>query len=489
MNGAARPLVRLKETLNLDDLLSDDVANFSSNDSPLQLMSPNVIKNKLLSQHNTSDLEDEPKIKAVANYQDAIQLAEEEEEDTVAHLPALKNKKKADPRRQSTAIFSMLEATTSGNGLLDDSELAIGDEDMELLIPLTKGNATLAAKGINNLWVDPDTDDAMLEETLPEPTLEELHAVASAAATAAPSPRKPLGVRDSVAMFAGFSLACDSSPGIDKIQEDDFLSPRYSEKTEKLEKKATVTAAEEQPTADKEEEIKKELPKVPAPVVPRKPSRLKPPSSSSSFFSHTTTAAAVGKTEKAVGIRRPPAAVAAVQLPKKQPEQAPKPSSIVEKSTTTVQKVEPVVVKNPPPQSTAKTQPQQPRKIAASRLPAVALKSRLPRPAPPPAAAAAPAARVTPVSKPPAPPQTRIAAAVTKPSKVLKPITTPVVAKTPAAVVVKKEATSSSSSSPAEDTPRTAHLRWLEMHPELAFGGGPKIANSPEAEEVRRQLD
>jgi len=37
------------------------------------------------------------------------------------------------------------------------------------------------------------------------------------------------------------------------------------------------------------------------------------------------------------------------------------------------------------------------------------------------------------------------------------------------------------------DTPRSARLRWLEEHPELAFGGGAKIANSPGAmEEVRK---
>lgn len=35
----------------------------------------------------------------------------------------------------------------------------------------------------------------------------------------------------------------------------------------------------------------------------------------------------------------------------------------------------------------------------------------------------------------------------------------------------------------AEDTPKTAHLKWLEAHPELAFGGGAKIANSPGVKE------
>ena len=39
-----------------------------------------------------------------------------------------------------------------------------------------------------------------------------------------------------------------------------------------------------------------------------------------------------------------------------------------------------------------------------------------------------------------------------------------------------------------DDTPRAAHLRWLEEHPELAFGGGSKIANFSEAEEVGMML-
>ncbi|KAL4513375.1 hypothetical protein Ndes2437B_g00586 [Nannochloris sp. 'desiccata'] len=479
MNSARTRVGRLKETLNLDNLMLNEMANFDSNDSPLQLMSPIIGQNKFL---NTKDLEetvDEPKIKAVgnqnANHQDATQLAEEEK-DELAPLPALKNKTKPDPRRQSTAIFSMFEATTSGNGLLGDSELAIGDEDMELLIPLAKSNATLASKGINNLWVDPDTDDAMLEEILPEPSLTELQAVASAAATAAPSPRKKgtprhskmrIGVRDSAAMFAGFSLACDNSPGIDTEIEDDFLSPRKENKRLSETCKASTKIFEE----------KKQEPKVAVVAPVRKPSRLKPPSSSSSFFSHKTTAAAVGKsvTEAApVGVARPPA----VQ-PNKQHEPAPKSTSTIVKTAPTkfVKKVESI------PENEIPEQPKpQPRKLLASRLPAGPLqKSRLPRPGPP-------ATRAAPVAKQAGEPQ-RKAPVATKPQS---PTASVAAAKTPGAVTKAIAAkrvmvASSLSSSPADDTPRTAHLRWLEAHPELAFGGGPKIANSPEAEEVTKK--
>ncbi len=238
MDCAARRVGRLKETLNLDNLMLEEL-DFGSNDSPLQLMSPSVVPNKSMNRVNNEEKDNEPKIKAVGRmvancHQDAKK--EELEHNELAPLPTLKNnKKKADPRRQSTAIFSIFEATTSGNGgLLGDSEMAIGDEDMELLIPLAKSNTTLASKGINNLWVDPDTDDAMLEEALPEPTLAELQTTASAEATAAPSPIKKktpgknasVGVRDNAAMFSGFSLACDSSPRIDTVKEDEFLSPR-----------------------------------------------------------------------------------------------------------------------------------------------------------------------------------------------------------------------------------------------------------------------
>ena len=32
-------------------------------------------------------------------------------------------------------------------------------------------------------------------------------------------------------------------------------------------------------------------------------------------------------------------------------------------------------------------------------------------------------------------------------------------------------------------TPRSAHLRWLEENPEMAFGGGTKLAASPQRDE------
>lgn len=33
-------------------------------------------------------------------------------------------------------------------------------------------------------------------------------------------------------------------------------------------------------------------------------------------------------------------------------------------------------------------------------------------------------------------------------------------------------------------TPRSAHLRWLEENPEMAFGGGTKLAASPQRDET-----
>ena len=167
MSSAARRGGRLKDALTLDDLMLSEVEETSSGDSPLQLLSPQELTKKVLGENGELRLEDveyEEKIKA--NY-----LVEDEEE--IAPLPKF-NKRKVDPRRQSTAIFSAFEKTTSGMGLLGDSELAVGDEDMELLIPLAKSSAALAAKGISNLWVDPDMEDAFLEEDLPEPSLEVL---------------------------------------------------------------------------------------------------------------------------------------------------------------------------------------------------------------------------------------------------------------------------------------------------------------------------
>ena len=276
MSSAARRGGRLKDALTLDDLMLSEVEETSSGDSPLQLLSPQELTKKVLGENGELSLENveyEEKIKA--NY-----LVEDEEE--IAPLPKF-NKRKVDPRRQSTAIFSAFEKTTSGMGLLGDSELAVGDEDMELLIPLAKSSAALAAKGISNLWVDPDMEDAFLEEDLPEPSLEVLEAAAGACAEApSPQPSPIFSLRDSIAIENGFFDAYRSSPGLDSVKEEELLSPREEETLETT----TTMAPIEQITASPPKQSSPDRPK--QQPVARKPSRLRPPSSTSSFFSHSS---------------------------------------------------------------------------------------------------------------------------------------------------------------------------------------------------------
>jgi hypothetical protein len=100
--------------------------------------------------------------------------------DEFGDLPSFSNKenRRADPRRQSTAIFSSFTTETRGNGLLNvDDELYLGDED--ILLPLSKaiGQHSQDNPGGGTLWLDPDMDDEILTHTLPDLPEEDKEAV------------------------------------------------------------------------------------------------------------------------------------------------------------------------------------------------------------------------------------------------------------------------------------------------------------------------
>ena len=124
----------------------------------------------------------------------------EEGNDALGALPSFNGggrraKSRPDPRRQSSAIFSSFAVATSGAGLLDDSEIAVGDEDVQ--VPLAKSAKLLGgAANHSSLWLDPDTDEMMLGEPLPEPAFGDLHEGgggdgAPPEPTACPSPAVP----------------------------------------------------------------------------------------------------------------------------------------------------------------------------------------------------------------------------------------------------------------------------------------------------------
>jgi len=91
--------------------------------------------------------------------------------DGLGDLPSFSNKenRRADPRRQSTAIFSSFATETRGSGLLNvDDELYLRDED--ILLPLSKaiGQHSHDNPGGGTLWLDPDLDDEILTHNLPD---------------------------------------------------------------------------------------------------------------------------------------------------------------------------------------------------------------------------------------------------------------------------------------------------------------------------------
>ena len=603
MESAARPPRRLKDTLTLDDLMNPEFSVVGGDlDCPLQLISPNTLDSK--PDACTSPIADKSRggmATIKANYPTTTFPVEEDE--LVAPLPSF-NKRKADPRRQSTAIFSLFEATMSEHsGLLDDSEIAVGDED--ILIPLAKSSNALAANGINNLWVDPDTDDAMMIGELPEPSVEEMQtaAVAEAAAAAASKslsatfPAATMSMRDSIAMFKGFNLACDSSPGllrldedgeeeeeaVDGYDDDDVFGLKNSIEVERIAvKKAELCTTKQQ----QEQQQQKKKPEM------RKPSRLKPPSSTTSYFSHTTTTqtgvptaaptkqtakvvvgrgAAVTVARKAEEVGGKPAAAATTRMVAAEQEKKttltlqknlgsgrfnPAPEASYKKVTAAMRPTPPkggATVPVPIAQQTTKKVTQKKQSAGADHVPEAAeaaVRSRLAaktqtsssggaqlakapqssssrgttaaadmenklasRTTTTAAAKALPQVKQSPLNVTAAPEKAQAASSqqqettatnqsscssyslqkslplkkkqLKQPSQLPRsrlPAPRPLAA---AAVVVEKERPAPLTPAPEinnsreDDSPGTAHMRWLEENPELAFGGGSKIANSP----------
>lgn len=284
-----RPLCRLRDMdMELIDTSQPELDEFTLLSSPLSSISPNLL--------NFSPGRKVPKASSVTSTLDAgpnRHGTQAEEADSLAPLHRF-GRRKVDPRRQSTAIFSAFAESMSTDGLLGDEELAVGDDD--ILIPLAKASNALAAKGNSTLWVDPDTDE-LLETNLPELELDSLR---SPTLTGKPStkavpgvrPRSDgaaiipagnqdsssasqsrIGVRDSVALLAGFVHACEG-PGLDAVNEEDELAvlPR-------------PPSARDPPPEARDEQGSVGPSSKGAPAALR-PSRLRPPSSSSAFFSN-----------------------------------------------------------------------------------------------------------------------------------------------------------------------------------------------------------
>lgn len=92
-------------------------------------------------------------------------------DDAVGPLTALPktSRRKADPRRQSVALFQAFNKTSSGSGLLEGEEIAVGDEDIQ--VPLEKSGRLLGMGNCHShIWLEPGVDE-LLENDLPSPDI------------------------------------------------------------------------------------------------------------------------------------------------------------------------------------------------------------------------------------------------------------------------------------------------------------------------------
>jgi hypothetical protein len=240
------------ETLDEDDALQCD--------SPLQLMSPNVVTQPTRSPGKKAGAQ--PAAPRASSWRCAGGT------DAPGALPTLATRtRRPDARRQSTAIFSAFEHSAfDGAGLLGGSELAIGDE--ELLVPLSKASAAMC--GANAvLYVDPDNEE-LLEEDLPQPVLQE---PAAAAPSGAPARREPENRRRG---GGGEAAAPGARPGAGATAST-VPAPCASRPPAARQQQPAPAAAP--------------APKAAPPPPAARPSRLRPPSSSTSYFSNAVSSA------------------------------------------------------------------------------------------------------------------------------------------------------------------------------------------------------
>ncbi|KAL4433783.1 hypothetical protein ABPG75_000224 [Micractinium tetrahymenae] len=229
----------INDTLDLD---SDGFATLLPGGcSPLSLLSPNGGSLRARSPSGTKPAT------ATAPTPPALPTVGEEEEEENEPLGALPQLgagggrrgggRRPDPRRQSLAISQLFAGLSEGAGLLGDSELAVGDEDIQ--VPLARSGRLLGgAANHSSLFCDPDTGD-LLDTELPSPQFPAGAAApagaAGGAAAATPvrgnsavamqapraSVRRTPAMRASIAVFGDLSKACEGQ-GLDDFDSGDF---------------------------------------------------------------------------------------------------------------------------------------------------------------------------------------------------------------------------------------------------------------------------
>lgn len=163
----------LELTLGLLDLQSDDsLCLLSNGTSPLSLISPNAVLTGSASRASK-------KAGGAAGFAAADSPApgaarDEPENEPLGELPqfgARRNaSRRAGSRRQSLAIGAMFAGLSTGTGLLGETELSVGDEEVQ--VPLARSTKLLGgAANHSSLFVDPDTGD-LLDTELPSPLMD-----------------------------------------------------------------------------------------------------------------------------------------------------------------------------------------------------------------------------------------------------------------------------------------------------------------------------
>ena len=179
-----------EELQGVDEAFGDVTISFGGlgglGTSPLSLLSPNSAPlQRRASPARTAKAAAGPAaaVAAAASFTPAAAAAPPspslpEENDPLGDLPQFGQRggggaaarRKPDARRQSLAIGAMFAGLTQhAEGLLGDSELAVGDEEVQ--VPLAKSGKLLGgAANHSSLFVDPDTAD-LLATQLPSPQL------------------------------------------------------------------------------------------------------------------------------------------------------------------------------------------------------------------------------------------------------------------------------------------------------------------------------
>jgi hypothetical protein len=111
--------------------------------------------------------------------------------------------------RQSSAIFAGFAQATAGAGLLDDDEIAVGDEDILISLPVA-AKSHVSGAGHSTLWLEPHMEELLGD--LPEPEFGDELGGGLLGGGLAPIPESPSGCGGAAEPAPCASPVCGTSP-------------------------------------------------------------------------------------------------------------------------------------------------------------------------------------------------------------------------------------------------------------------------------------